>query len=141
MNGHSTSGCALVTGWGDLSDLEEKKFDIRSLNDGEPAGAAGAAAGGEPAWGAGAEAAGAAVVATGVPMLPLQPATSSDPVSRAAEGAKMLQVIGRNLFGIPKSSRSARSRSKAVPSAMPRILYQANRGHPKALFSGGTGLG
>ena len=49
MNGHSTSGCALATVWGALSDLEEKKFETRSLNEGEPAGAEGAADGGAAA--------------------------------------------------------------------------------------------
>ena len=39
MNGHSTSGCALATDCGDLSEAPEKKFATLSLNEGEPDGA------------------------------------------------------------------------------------------------------
>ncbi len=111
MNGHSTSGCALATVWGALSDLEEKKFETRSLNEGEPAGAEGAADGGAAAvW----EFAGTEPVVTGEPMLllPEQPADSSRAASTAAIGRSLLELrslhfIGRKSRGIPNPSPSA----------------------------------
>ncbi len=85
MKGQSTSGCALATGCGVLSDAPEKKFAILSLKEGEPDGA------GAPGGGAGGGAveavvpAGTGVVATPILPLPVQPGASRKIESRAAD--------------------------------------------------------
>jgi hypothetical protein len=137
----------LATGCGDLSVLLEKKLAMRSLNDGEFCAAEEAGGGAELCGAAGGEAAagaGADVAATGVPilLLPVQPAIA-DAAKRTATEAHLLKLIGRLLRGIPNPSLSASPICSAdsAPPAMPRILYQANRGHPKATFCAETELG
>ncbi len=146
MNGHSTSGCALATVWGALSDFEEKKFETRSLNEGELAGAEGAAGGGAAAV---SELAGTEPVVTGEPMLllPEHPAASSEAASAAAIGRCSLyfsvesraaspthrHLPERDL--IPKTGQPRPRQPRPRATAMPRVLYQTNHGHPKAAFS------
>jgi hypothetical protein len=140
-----------------LSDLEEKKFDTRSLSEGEPAGADAAGGGGAAAvW----ELAGTEPVVTGEPilLLPEQPAASSAAISTAAIGRRLLQLrslhfISRKSRGIPNPSLSAcawsdpqdRAKTPGRPrprsTAIPRILYQANRGQPKAAFCAKSAFG
>jgi hypothetical protein len=98
----------LATAWGALADLEEKKFETRSFNEGELAGAEGAAGGGAAAvW----ELAGTEPVVTGEPilLLPLQPAVSIKAASTAAIGQLSPPFIGRTSRSIPKPSLSARA--------------------------------
>ena len=106
----------------------------RSLKDGELGGVDGAGGGAAAVCAAG----GADdAVAAGAPMLllPEQPPVHSKAANSAAIGTPVLGFIGRKSRDIPNSPLAVQTTvARTLHCAMPRILYQANHGHPKAVF-------
>jgi hypothetical protein len=102
-NGHSTFGCALVTGCGSRCVAPEKKLAILSLKDGvlgaAGAGAADGAGGAEPVD---------AVVAGATAPPPLHPA-SNDKAKTTAAGDRCRQADPANERFVPRVIANSRS--------------------------------
>ncbi len=150
MNGHSTSGCALVTGCGVFADLLEKNPEILSFMDGAGDGGGGtagdvaAATPAGPATGlsesgatGGTAAVGGAAVVTALTLLLLQPDAISASNSKAATGKRSLQRIGQIDCGIPRFIALNRDPLGLIPSQP----WPSQGAPPYAAVADGTATG